>query len=75
VSVSAGPGAARPKARWHFPSASDPDKTHVTTRHADGSWECLCWGYCFGRRADGLCRHIDAGKASERPATLLDVLR
>jgi hypothetical protein len=66
--------AARPEARWHFPSASDPGKVHVTTRHADGTWGCMCWGFCFARRADGECLHIDAGRAADRPLTVLDVL-
>jgi hypothetical protein len=35
----------------------------------------MCLGFCFARRADGECLHIDAGRASDRPLTVLDVLR
>ena len=75
MSVGSEPVADRPMARWHFPSARYPGTVHTTIRHADGSWECFCQGYVYAQRADGLCLHIDAGKASERPLTVLDALR
>jgi hypothetical protein len=75
VSVGTLPAVARPEARWRFPSARYPGVVHTTIRHADGSWECFCQGYVYAQRVDGLCLHIDAGKASECPLTVLDMLR
>jgi hypothetical protein len=59
---------------WHFPSARDPGTIHVVTLHADGSWSCTCPGFRYARRADTLCKNIDAALEADRPLTVAGVL-
>lgn len=65
-------GVAR---RWRFPSASAPGLVHVVSLGGDGGWECSpCLGFEHGRRADGLCRHVDMAREETRAPDLLSLL-
>ena len=40
-------------------NSSQSDKTYFVRLGDDGKWLCNCRAFLFGRRKDGLCRHID----------------
>jgi len=56
-------------------SARYPDVSYAVSLLADGTWTCECRGFGYGARADGECRHIDAGREErERRLTLAFLL-
>lgn len=57
------------------PSSRYADVAYRVCLLADGTWTCECRGYGYGARADGECRHIDAGREErERRLTLAFLL-
>jgi hypothetical protein len=48
--------------RWKVPSESDPDKTYIVARDAEGEYGCSCPVWKFRRQE---CKHIRAVKDGE----------